>query len=299
MNYPMISVIMPVYNGEKYLREALDSILNQTYKDFELILIDDGSKDKTLEIMQKYKQEDNRIVLISRENKGLIASLNEGISKARGQFMARMDGDDINDLRRFQKQLDLMESKNADLCGCHYHWINESGDFTRCTIVPLHYESFLTCMAITVPFAHPSVMIRKQFLIDRQLSYGKPTYTNIEDYALWVDCWNHGAKIVNVNEFLFCYRSYSSSLSNRNNQKILIERKKLQTEYLLKYKKQIIKSFENFDFSKAPEEELIRLVVIMLILLFKYFDISIFKYLKKIKTKSLVIGTFIFLSNRY
>ena len=114
---PKISVVMSVYNGQDYLDEAIQSILKQTYKDFEFIIINDGSIDKSLEIIEKYKQQDERIVLISRENKGLIASLNEGIEKARGKYIARMDADDISLPNRFEEQLKIMEN-DKEIVGC-------------------------------------------------------------------------------------------------------------------------------------------------------------------------------------
>ena len=92
----LISVILPVYNGEKYLKESIESILNQTYTNFEFIIIDDGSKDSSLEIIKEYEKEDERIIVISRENKGLVASLNEGIATAKGKYIARMDADDVS-----------------------------------------------------------------------------------------------------------------------------------------------------------------------------------------------------------
>ena len=98
---PAISVVMSVYNGEKYLRDSIDSILGQTFKDFEFIIIDDGSTDSTLKIIKDYR--DPRIVLISRKNKGLAESLNEGIKKAKGTYIVRQDADDISNEDRIKK----------------------------------------------------------------------------------------------------------------------------------------------------------------------------------------------------
>ena len=86
---------MSVYNAEKYIEEAIESVLNQTYNKFEFIIINDGSKDNSLKIIEKFLSKDDRIILIDRENKGLVASLNEGILKSKGNFIARMDADDI------------------------------------------------------------------------------------------------------------------------------------------------------------------------------------------------------------
>lgn len=110
---------MSVYNGEKYLAEAIESILNQTYKNFELIIINDGSKDNSVEIIKNYMKQDNRIVLIDRENKGLPYSLNEGISVAKGEYIARMDADDISLPTRFEKQVDYMQKNELDVCGSY------------------------------------------------------------------------------------------------------------------------------------------------------------------------------------
>jgi len=96
-NNIIVSVIMAVYNAEKYLDEAIQSILIQTYEKFEFIIINDGSSDKSLEILEKYAIQDSRIVMINRKNKGLVYSLNEGILKAKGKYIARMDADDISD----------------------------------------------------------------------------------------------------------------------------------------------------------------------------------------------------------
>ncbi len=97
-----ISVVMPVYNAEKYIKQAVESILNQSFSDFEFIIINDGSTDGTLAILENYVKEDERIHLISRENKGLVATLNEGIDLAGSPLIARMDADDISLPHRFK-----------------------------------------------------------------------------------------------------------------------------------------------------------------------------------------------------
>ena len=96
---------MSVYNGEKYLVKAIESILNQTYTKFEFIIVNDGSSDNSLKIIKEFMKKDNRIILINRENKGLPYSLNEGISIAKGKYIARMDADDISLSERFEKQI--------------------------------------------------------------------------------------------------------------------------------------------------------------------------------------------------
>lgn len=105
---PVVSVLMPTYNAEKYLKEAIDSILNQTFTDFEFLIIDDNSKDKTKKIIGKYN--DKRIKLIKGPQKGLAAALNCGIKKAQGKYIARMDADDISLPARFEKQVNYLEA---------------------------------------------------------------------------------------------------------------------------------------------------------------------------------------------
>ncbi len=105
MGDPKISVVMAVYNGESYLSQAIESILKQTYQDFEFIIINDGSKDHTWEIIQHYKSQDSRIISIFQENIGLTKSLNKGIQVAKGQYIVRQDADDISYLNRLNLQL--------------------------------------------------------------------------------------------------------------------------------------------------------------------------------------------------
>ena len=110
-NNILVSVILPVYNAQKYLEEAIESIINQTYTNFEFIIIDDGSGDNSLNIINKYQKQDSRILVITRENKGLVYTLNEGINQAKGKYIARMDADDISLSNRFEKQIELLENR--------------------------------------------------------------------------------------------------------------------------------------------------------------------------------------------
>lgn len=109
----LISVILPVYNAELYLKEAIESILKQTYKSFELIILNDGSSDNSLNIINSFK--DDRIILIDRENNGLVYTLNEGINMAKSKYIARMDADDISLSDRFEKQIKHMEENSLDI----------------------------------------------------------------------------------------------------------------------------------------------------------------------------------------
>src|SRR5665647_1469233 len=121
MKSPKVTVLMSVYNSESFLAEAIDSILGQTFKDFEFLIINDGSKDKSLEIIKNRAKNDPRIRLISRPNKGLVKSLNEGLAKARGEYIARMDSDDISLKTRLKKEVDFLDSHpDVGMVGSNY-----------------------------------------------------------------------------------------------------------------------------------------------------------------------------------
>lgn len=210
-NNPMISVVMSVYNAEKYLDEAIQSILNQTYKDFEFVIINDGSTDKSLEIIEKYKKEDERIVLISRENKGLIVSLNEGIEIARGKYIARMDADDISLSERFEEQIKFMEENNdIGVCGT---WVELFGENKKETLWKMSSidEELKTRLLFSVTFAHPSVMMRKELIDKYKLQY-KEEYKHAEDYKFWLD-FSQYTKFANIPQKLFRYRYLETSVS--------------------------------------------------------------------------------------
>lgn len=207
---PLISVIMPVYNSALYLPEAIESVLNQTLRDFELLIVYDESSDGSLAIIERYQQNDSRIRVIYGKKKALIGALNQGIEAAQGKFIARMDADDISLPERFEKQVLLMESDGADICGCHFFVVNESGKLVDAKLVPLCRETFIICLACTVPFAHGSVMMRSSFIQQHGLRYGGVRYA--EDYDLWIRFFEKEAVFANVNEFLFKYRDTEVSL---------------------------------------------------------------------------------------
>lgn len=118
MTVPLVSVLLPVYNAEPYLAAAIESILRQDHQRLEIIAINDGSRDRSLEIMQRYQQMDGRITIVSRENRGLIATLNEGLALAKGDLIARMDADDISYPSRLSRQVSLfVQQPQLALCG--------------------------------------------------------------------------------------------------------------------------------------------------------------------------------------
>jgi glycosyltransferase involved in cell wall biosynthesis len=228
---PLISVVMPVYNSAPFLAEAIESILSQTLRDFELLIVYDNSNDSSLEIIRNYQQVDNRIKIIYGINNGLIGALNQGMEAAQGKFVARMDSDDISLPLRFEKQVQLMESVGGDICGCHFLIINDIGKLVDAKLVPLCPSSFSIFLGYGVPFAHGSVMLRNSFVKKHYLRYGGVRFA--EDYELWIKLFEKNAIFVNVNEFLFQYRTTHTSLSKRLAKKIAIDVKYLQKSYVL------------------------------------------------------------------
>jgi len=209
----LISVVMSVYNGELYLDEAIQSILTQTYSKFEFIIIDDGSTDNSLEIIKKYKKEDSRIVLISRENRGLIYSLNEGIFLAKGKYIARMDADDISTHNRFKEQCTFMEEhKEVGVCGSFVELFYENNNTKHWTF-PTKNDELKTRLLFSVPVAHPSVLIRKSIIDKYSLVY-EEEYKNAEDYAFWLEFSNY-TKFANINQVLLKYRYLEVSVSRQ------------------------------------------------------------------------------------
>lgn len=211
MNNPVVSVIMSVYNDKKYVSVAIDSILNQSFKDFEFIIINDGSTDKTLEILNDYERKDSRIVLINQENKGLTKSLNIGIKKAKGKYIARMDSDDISHPQRLQKQIEFLEN-NQDyaLLGCNVIKIDESSDELEKNKTKYSYEDIYKRFKYGNCIAHGSVMINKQ-LIGELLEYDE-NFKYSQDYRLWTKIAKK-YKVANTYEHLYYLRLHDNSIS--------------------------------------------------------------------------------------
>jgi len=216
MSYnPCISVLLPVYNGEKHLKEAIDSILNQTYKDFELIILDDCSTDNTANIIKSY--EDDRIVYIYNEkNLRIAASLNKGISLARGKYIARMDADDIALPERFQKQYEILEHfPNIDIVNIRFNIMSENGENIRNYKYNISPSSDALKYLIYIDrfICHPGVMIRAKWYHNFKYNTNDIFY-NIEDCDLWIRMISNGAICHTIKEPLLHYRINSQSVTH-------------------------------------------------------------------------------------
>jgi glycosyltransferase involved in cell wall biosynthesis len=269
---------MPVYNAEEFLRSAIDSILQQTYTNFEFIIINDGSSDSSLSIIKEYEIKDSRIKVISRENKGLIFTLNQAISLSKGKYLARMDADDISCPTRFYDQINLLESLKADICGSHYYLINETNKITDFQLSPLDNQSLILYLLRSVPFAHGSAMIRNEFLVKNNLKYGM-NVKYAEDKDLWISMFEAGAKFCNVNKPLFYYRELNTSLSKVGYQRCFQDHKLLSAALLDRHFKSFFKKIDLlFDGRHLlTKKEIIYLTELLIIFSLRYLKFNCLK----------------------
>lgn len=181
---PLVSFLLPVYNVENFITETLQSLLAQTYTNFEVIAINDGSKDKSLAIVNKFAKIDKRIRVFShKKNVGISKTLNEAIDLAKGELLARIDGDDVCLPKRLEWQVAAMQAnKKAALCYGFYEIFDESGEFLGKTIRPAHQDDLKRMLYVGNAIAHPSVMLRKKLLPAQKY---RDDVGPTEDYELW------------------------------------------------------------------------------------------------------------------
>lgn len=225
----MISVVMSVYNGGEFLPAAIESILNQTYKDFEFVIVNDGSKDGSLEVIKQYQAKDNRINLIDLgENKGFCYALNRGIEEAKYPWIARMDADDISLPERFEKQLAMVE-QNPDLVvvGSYISHINSKNEVLSVNVVgPATREEMESRIKKGHPIyvMHPTALMKKEIV--QKVGGYDPDFFSAEDIELFARMIKHGA-ILAIPEPLLLYRIHGGSISMNK-----MAKQKTLTEYV-------------------------------------------------------------------
>lgn len=207
---PKISVVMSVYNGEYFLREAIDSILAQSFTDFEFIIIDDCSTDSSVDVINSYQ--DKRIRLLRNEkNLRLPASLNKGIMASKGEYIARMDADDISLPNRFEKQVEYLD-RHTDIValGGSYQAIDKDGNnlYIHRAMKGDRLEKYFLYPS---PISHPTVMIRREIMMKHNLFYDEQ-YPSAQDYELWQRI-HQKFRIDNLSDILLKYRVQSNSIS--------------------------------------------------------------------------------------
>ena len=214
MKIPRLSVIMPAYNAEKFLEDSINSILNQTFCDFELLIGDDGSTDGTMEIIQSFT--DGRIIAIRNDkNMGISCTLNNLIQASKGEYIARQDSDDISLSIRMEKQVDFLDKHpEIGICGTHVTWF---GSKSKRILMPLQDEDIKASMLAFNPVCQPSIMFRKSCLTE----YYDQSLEVAEDYAHCYEL-SKKSKLANLPDFLLYYRWHGTNISSRK-ENLMIE----------------------------------------------------------------------------
>jgi len=238
---PLVSVLMPVYNGEKYISEAVESILSQSYTDFELIITDDGSDDRTPQIIKAFN--DDRIrCIIHAENKGLIFSRNEGVAAAKGRYIAFLDSDDVSLPQRLEKQISFLDAHpDFGMIGAWVKVIDGHGNsLNDCIKFPALPDEIPVILLFKNYFTTSSIMVRKSCLQDFPFD---PEFPIAEDYNLWIKIAEK-YKVWNLPEVLTCYRMHKENIHKKLD-------KKMRELDMLQLSKQLSKF--NTDFSNEEK----------------------------------------------
>lgn len=217
MTSPLVSVLIPCFNCENYVETAVRSIMNQTYRNLEIIVTDDNSSDGSWNILQKLAEEDERIRLFRNPaNLKIVKTLNEMVSAAHGEYIARMDADDVSLPNRMEKQIAFLESHpDVALCGTNAWHINEAGRRTTQSLLPVFPEECRFFLRYFSVLYHPSILARAAVLKENQYSAEFP---HAEDYELWCRLvYQKQCIIANLPEKLLLYRIGKNSITSKYN----------------------------------------------------------------------------------
>jgi hypothetical protein len=211
--FPRISVAMSVYNGAPFLAEAIESILAQSFGDYEFLIVNDGSRDRSAEIINAFAARDPRIRAIHQDNRGLVASLNRLVEEARAPLIARMDGDDISLPERFARQIAFLDAHpDHGVVGASTHDIDEEGRLTRNEDYhPLDHDQFLRNLGDGPLLCHPSVMMRRDVV--RDAGGYRRQFVHCEDYDLWLRLSGR-TKLCSIPDRLLHYRRSDTQVSS-------------------------------------------------------------------------------------
>jgi hypothetical protein len=218
MAAPRVSVVLPVWNGERFLARAIESVLLQTFDSLELLLIDDGSTDGTAEIARSFAERDPRVIILTREHRGVVDALNAGIAAARGEYIARMDADDVSFPSRLEKQIEFLDSRpDCVAVGSAVEIIDEIGEHVGTkTFAESHDDIESDLIGGTSAIAHPTVLARRDALIAVG-GYELDRYPS-EDYDLWIRLVDKG-HLANLREPLLAYRRHRGAIGIRHRER--------------------------------------------------------------------------------
>lgn len=251
MNNPKVNVLMSVFNGERFLKESIGSILNQTFKDFEFIIINDGSTDSTPLILDEYEKKDKRVKVICQENRGLTKSLNTGLKLAKGKYIARMDADDISDSKRLETQARFLDSHpSIGVVGIVSHVMDEDGNIKRKIDHPISHGKIMEKILGDNKMTHSSLMLRKNLL--ETYGYYNEKFIFAQDYELLLRL-STVTKLVNLPEPSHLWReNFSTGISRAKRQSQIVDRDIIRREFLEKhyalnnnYINLVLKNFSN------------------------------------------------------
>ena len=244
---PLVSILMPVYNTAPYLKEAMDSMLSQTFKDFELIVLNDCSPDNADEILDTYN--DTRIVRYKGErNMGLSNVLNAGMDMARGKYIARMDSDDISLPNRLEIQVKYMEEHpDIDLCSCGMKMFGAKDDIWVRDSDP---EKVKVTALLFSPILHASSIWRKESFDKHGLRF-RQEMVPAEDYDMWCRALSKGLKLVNLPNVLYRYRIHPSQATTQT-EKSRLKCREIQQEYM----KDVLPTLSNKNREAFPKKKL-------------------------------------------
>jgi glycosyltransferase involved in cell wall biosynthesis len=230
MPSPSVSVVLPVRDGKRFLREAIDSVLAQTLRDFELIVVDDGSTDGTSRVLDQLS--DARVRVLRRPREGLVPALRTGLAEAQAEYVARMDADDVSEPERLRRQVTVLEQRPR--VGMVATWttvIDDAGRELRHEVLPSEYVDLARRLLLRNPFQHGSVLLRRAALED--VGGYRPDYGANEDYDLWrrlARSW----ELACVPEALYRYRVHPAAVTRTDPQREG-ERERLRDELWRKY----------------------------------------------------------------
>lgn len=217
---PLVSIVMPLYNGEEYLHEAIASVIYQTYENIELVIVNDGSKDRSEEIVRSFAKNDSRIKLINQENTGIVGALNNGVAQAKGSLIARMDADDISFLDRIKQQVEAFNSNPSAVLVCSgFEIIDEKSQFMYREILPTRNSEIKRGLLLYNLIAHGSVMFKKDAFnaVGGYSDKCGPT----EDYELWGRLATQGDFLA-IEQALYRWRKNLNGITHTKN-KAMIE----------------------------------------------------------------------------
>lgn len=259
---PLVSVIIPCYNAEKYVEQAVRSIMEQSYKNLEILITDDCSTDNTLTILQKLANEDSRIKIFQNEtNQRIVKTLNALIKNSHGKYIARMDADDISLPERIEKQVELLEMHDdISFCGTNVFIIDEVGKILNKTNLPISYKENKFFLAYYSTFSHPTVMFKagvyKQNLYSEDFIYA-------EDYELWCRLFfSKNIRGENLEEHYLEYRIFKNQTSSTHNQEQRFSSSKIFDHYdivmseNLKTHQNVFFLHDNMQYRKYKKEEI-------------------------------------------